>query len=113
MNVLLDAEGDAKLCDFGLAQKMEGPNLLRKGRREGGSARYMAPELHDASLGEITEQVDIWSMGCILIELFSGKMPYWDCTTMEHLTAQMMVARKSPEIPTNLPEAIAALIGRC
>ncbi|CAK8985722.1 unnamed protein product [Durusdinium trenchii] len=72
MNILLDAGQNAKICDFGLAHQMcmESTHIARKLDGEGGSPRYMAPECYDASVGKLTEKVDIWAAGCILIELW-------------------------------------------
>ncbi|KAF4702581.1 Mitogen-activated protein kinase kinase kinase 7, partial [Perkinsus olseni] len=48
MNVVLDREMNAKLCDFGLTEPMEFTHITRKSN--GGSPRYMAPELFDERL---------------------------------------------------------------
>lgn len=116
MNILLDAQSSAKICDFGLAQQMPdmATHIARKlDGEEGGSPRYMAPECYDAQHGKITEKVDIWAMGCILIELFGGVLPYGDCQTMAQLTARILVERRSPDIPACVPAPLAMLIQRC
>jgi serine/threonine-protein kinase TNNI3K len=117
MNVLLDAQPSAKLCDFGLAQQMDSAGATHIARKldgeEGGSPRYMAPECYDAQLGKITEKVDIWAMGCILIELFGGVLPYEDCTTMAQLSARILVERRPPDVPRGVTQAMANIIRRC
>ena len=50
----MDYDLNAKLCDFGLTQSMEKTHISRRDN-EGGSPRYMAPELFD-SRGKITEK---------------------------------------------------------
>lgn len=113
MNILLDAAGNAKICDFGLAQQIEATHINRKADGEGGSPRYMSPECYDPQHGKLTEKVDIWSMGCILIEVFGGVLPYADCTTMAQLSGRILVERRSPDVPPAVPPTISELIRRC
>jgi len=116
MNILLDAQQNAKICDFGLAQQMPdmATHIARKtDGEEGGSPRYMPPECYDAALGKITEKVDIWAMGCIFIEIFGGVLPYGDCQTMAQLAGRILIERRSPDVPPNVPQALVPLIHRC
>eukprot|EP00435_Cladocopium_sp_Y103_P021380 s815_g5.t1 len=115
MNILLDSRQNAKICDFGLAHQMcmESTHIARKLDGEGGSPRYMAPECYDASLGKLTEKVDIWAAGCILIELFGGILPYADCQTMPQLTARILVEKRPPDVPPQTNPQIIGLVGRC
>jgi len=113
MNILLDGSGNAKICDFGLAQQMEATHMTRKQEGEGGSPRYMAPECFNPTLGNLTEKIDIWAMGCILIEVFGGILPYHDCQTMAQLSVRITLEQRPPDIPAAVPAAVAALIKRC
>merc|ERR1711862_882747 len=80
-NVVLDQDLCAKLCDFGLAESMEKTHLSRR-ESEGGSPRYMAPEVFDAR-SKLTEKLDIWALGCLAIEIIVGRVPHEDCTTIQ------------------------------
>lgn len=115
MNVLLDAAGNAKICDFGLAQEMsiESTHITRKAEGEGGSPRYMAPECYDPRHGKLTEKVDIWALGCIFIEVFAGILPYADCMSMAQLSARILVQKQPPQVPTSVQPAIRALTSSC
>lgn len=115
MNILLDSSQNAKICDFGLAHQMcmESTHIARKLDGEGGSPRYMAPECYDAKIGKLTEKVDIWAAGCILIELFAGTLPYADCQTMPQLTARILVEKRPPDVAVGTPPQMVSLIGRC
>jgi serine/threonine protein kinase len=116
MNILIDAAQNAKICDFGLAQQMDAgaqTHIARKLDGEGGSPRYMAPECYDAAHGKLTEKVDVWAMGCILIELFGGVLPYADCNTMAQLSARILVERRPPDVPPAIPAQLARLISAC
>jgi len=115
MNILLDDEGSAKICDFGLAQQMivEATHISRKLEGEGGSPRYMAPEILAPENGRITEKVDIWAYGCTLIELFTSVLPYADCMTMAQIYAKILVQKQPPEISASVAPALAAVIRGC
>jgi len=115
MNVLLDAACNAKICDFGLAQQMrtEATHITRKSEGEGGSPRYMAPECYDPRHGKLSEKVDVWALGCILIEVFAGILPYADCMSMAQLSARILVQKQPPQCPTTVAPAIRSLIASC
>jgi len=110
LNVVLDMSLNIKLCDFGLTESMDRTHITKK--NNGGSPRYMAPELFD-NKSKITEKVDIWSMGCIFTEIFGGPLPYEGINTLADLTREMLVHRRMPEIPKNIPEPIQNIIRSC
>merc|ERR1719473_114511 len=101
MNVLLDDALNAKLCDLGLTQPMEAEkaHISRKANGESGSPRYLAPEVYDHR-ARITEKVDVWALGCLLIEIFGGPLPYFDCQNIQQICAKMM-QRVPPALPPN------------
>jgi serine/threonine protein kinase len=110
LNVVLDLTLNLKLCDFGLTESMDRTHITKK--NNGGSPRYMAPELFD-NKSKITEKVDIWSMGCIFTEIFGGPLPYEGINTLADLTREMLVHRRMPQIPSNLPDSIQIVIRSC
>jgi len=99
-NVVLDAELGAKLCDFGLTESMEKTHISRRDA-EGGSPRYMAPESFD-SRKKITEKVDVWALGCLVIEVYTGLQPHEDCTSIQQVAAKLLVRLEKP-FPDELP----------
>lgn len=115
MNILLDGAANAKICDFGLAQqmKMDCTHMTRKQEGEGGSPRYMAPECYDPRHGKLSEKVDIWALGCILIEVFAGILPYADCVTMAQLSARILVQRQPPSCPSTVQPHLRSIISAC
>eukprot|EP00927_Polykrikos_kofoidii_P023664 TRINITY_DN21721_c0_g1_i2.p1 TRINITY_DN21721_c0_g1~~TRINITY_DN21721_c0_g1_i2.p1 ORF type:complete len:447 (-),score=63.83 TRINITY_DN21721_c0_g1_i2:102-1244(-) len=110
LNVVLDLNLNIKLCDFGLTESMERSHITKK--NNGGSPRYMAPELFD-SKSKITEKVDIWSMGCIFTEIHGGPLPYEGINTLAELTREMLIHRRMPLIPSVIPEPVQHLIRSC
>merc|ERR1712217_194854 len=93
-NVVMDMELNAKLCDFGLTQSMEKTHISKRDN-EGGSPRYMAPELFDCH-GKITEKVDVWALGCIVLEVYSGRLPYAGCSKIQDVMTKALVRKESP-----------------
>ncbi|CAN4122739.1 unnamed protein product [Withania somnifera] len=98
-NLLVDASGVVKLADFGCAT-----DLSLKG-----SPHWMAPEVTQAVLRkdanpELALAVDIWSLGCTVIEMFTGQPPWGllfpNRQTIE--TTKFGVLNKSPPIPEKL-----------
>ncbi|KAA8547223.1 hypothetical protein F0562_003913 [Nyssa sinensis] len=100
-NLLVDAHGVVKLADFGMAKHLNGQvaNLSLKG-----SPYWMAPELlqsvsqKDAS-SDLALAVDIWSLGCTIIEMLNGKPPW---SEYEGAAAMFKVLRETPPIPKTL-----------
>ncbi len=87
-NILMPQEDWPLLADFGLA-KMEHstrPNLTMPGQVLGTMA-YAAPE--QIQEGEIDTRVDIYSLGIVLYELLTGKVPFQGETTFDFLMARL------------------------
>ncbi|CAO2830834.1 unnamed protein product [Amaranthus hypochondriacus] len=100
-NLLVDACGVVKLADFGMAKHLTGQvaDLSLKG-----SPYWMAPELmqavmHKDKSADLAFAVDIWSLGCTVIEMLTGKPPW---SEFEGAAAMFKVLKESPPIPENL-----------
>ncbi|KAL5120120.1 Chk1 protein kinase [Pleosporales sp. CAS-2024a] len=90
-NVLLSAEGDLKLSDFGLAALFKKDGQLRVCNTVCGSPPYIAPEIVSGrrsrradmlDVGYMANTCDIWSCGVVLFVLLVGNTP-WDEPTMQ------------------------------
>merc|ERR1719282_1157017 len=94
LNVVMDFALNAKLCDFGLTQSMEKTHISRRDN-EGGSPRYMAPELFKSD-GKITEKVDVWALGCLAVEIFTSRNPHEECSSIQQVMTKVVLERKQP-----------------
>jgi serine/threonine-protein kinase len=109
-NVLINNEGLLKIVDFGVAAAhREGDTQLTKTGYVIGSPKYMAPE---QILGrKVDERADIYAIGVILYELFTGVPPYARGDHMavmyQHVQGK---ARPPQEINPKLPPGLADLI---
>ena len=72
-NIMLDAEGRAKVLDFGLAKTAQSTQLTRLGSTLG-TISYMSPE--QARAEEVDHRTDIWALGVVLYEMVSGQHPF-------------------------------------
>jgi len=82
-NIIVDEEGFAKLLDFGIAsffkaEKEEGPDETQLVM---GTEAYMAPEQHQG-ISETSTLSDVYSLGVVMSELFSGRLPTHDFTLL-------------------------------
>merc|ERR1712232_39525 len=114
MNILLDNQLDAKLCDFGLTMPMlpDKTHLDRRAGGESGSPRYMAPEFFEDS-ARLTEKIDVWAGGCVLIEVFGGPVPLHDCESIQQICARLCDTRRGPLIPPTFSQGLRSLLQRC
>merc|ERR1740138_920902 len=113
MNLVLDEDGQhLQICDFGLSRALgwapggEGERPLSRG----GSPRYMSPECYDSNLGTLTEKADVWSSGCILIEIFGGTLPYAECSNVQQILKLMLVHHCGPSIPESIEASLRSVI---
>ena len=73
-NILTTKAGDVKLSDFGVSLNLRA--MEREIKDVAGTPNWMAPEVIEFK-GASTKS-DIWSLGCTVIELLTGRPPYWD-----------------------------------
>ena len=73
-NILTTKDGDVKLSDFGVSLNLHA--MERETKEITGSPNWMAPEVIE--LKGASPKSDIWSLGCTVIELLTGRPPYAD-----------------------------------
>ncbi|OAX78599.1 STE/STE11 protein kinase [Emergomyces africanus] len=96
-NVLVDNKGGIKISDFGISKRVEASTMLGSGANLGGGAGHlhrpslqgsvywMAPEVVRQTAH--TKKADIWSLGCLVVEMFIGAHPFPDCSQLQAIFA--------------------------
>lgn len=79
-NMLVDAGGNLKIADFGLATVFRQHGQRRTLRTPCGTAMYMAPEVVDSAAGYEGDQVDLWSAAVVLFVMLAGCHPWEEPT---------------------------------
>ena len=113
-NVVLTELGEAKVADFGIARAVAASTVTRTGFVVG-TAHYLSPE---QALGHpATPRSDLYSVGVVLYEMLTGRVPH-DAETqvgvlMKHVSGRPVPAKDAnPEVPEELDAMIARLLAR-
>ncbi len=108
-NVMIDGRGKARITDFGLAGLAD---EFRDDELRAGTPAYMAPEQLEGR--EVTVRSDIYALGLVLYELFTGKRAFEASTLLErkHLLEQTTPTSPSSHIK-DLDPVVERVILRC
>jgi serine/threonine-protein kinase len=95
-NILMDERGEPHITDFGLAKQVEeGANLTKTGTVLGTPA-YMAPEQAAGGRGRMGAPTDVYSLGCILYHMQTGRPPFQAPSPVDTV---LMVLEQDPVPP--------------
>ncbi|CAH8313125.1 unnamed protein product [Eruca vesicaria subsp. sativa] len=102
-----------KIADFGLA--------LKEGEEESdnwdyhypfvGTPFYMSPE--SVRDGTVEKALDLWSLGCIVLEMYTGKRPWSEFKSLYDLEDVLAVDKRVPEIPDTVPWDARQFLDKC
>ncbi len=101
-NILLTADGEPKVSDFGLAKSLASNVRLTHTGQLLGTPCYMAPEQAEAGAVHVGPEADVYSLGAIAYELLTGHPPFRAATTLQTLD---LVRSREPVPPRDLQPA--------
>ncbi|KAM0921590.1 hypothetical protein ACQ4PT_006771 [Festuca glaucescens] len=106
-NVVIGADGRAKLADFGCARSCDASEKII-----GGTPAFMAPEV--ARGEEQGPAADVWALGCTVVEMATGRAP-WSGMDGDALAAMHRIGYTDavPEVPQWLSAEAKDFLGRC
>ena len=99
-NLLVDFEGNCKISDFGVSKAADadayGTNAGATNMK--GTFYWMAPEVIDSvGMTGYSAKCDIWSLGCVLLEMFTAERP-WPKMTMVQIIMEVGQKRSAPPV---------------
>ena len=107
-NIMLDGRGRARITDFGLAAAAE---AVRGKEAQSGTPAYMAPE--QLAGGEITPRTDVFALGLVLYEMFTGRGAFEGSARPEAVRPAEEIPARPSSFVTGLDPAIDVAILKC
>jgi serine/threonine protein kinase/tetratricopeptide (TPR) repeat protein len=110
-NIMVDEDGNARIMDFGIARSLKTKGITAAGVMIG-TPEYMSPEQVEGK--EVDQRSDIYSLGVILYEMVTGRVPFEGDTPFTIGVKHKSEMPKDPkELNTQLPEDLNLVILRC
>ncbi len=110
-NIMIDREGDTRIMDFGIARSLEAKGITGAEVMIG-TPEYISPE---QVMGKVADQrSDIYSLGIVLFEMVTGRIPFEGDTAIDIALKQKTEAPPDPrQFNPQIPEDLSLLILRC
>jgi serine/threonine protein kinase len=110
-NIMVDEEGNARIMDFGIARSLGAKGITGAGVMIG-TPEYMSPEQVEGK--EVDQRSDIYSLGIILYEMVTGRVPFEGDTPFTIGMKHKGEMPKNPkELNTQIPDSLSRVILRC
>jgi len=98
-NILIDADGEPHLTDFGLAKLVERESTITGAMVEAlGTPSYMAPEQAAGDAAQFTSATDVYGLGSVLYHLLTGQPPFVSATIYETVRLALETEPRRPPL---------------
>lgn len=97
-NILLDAQGEPHLADFGLVRLVESDSTITRTMEVLGTPSYIAPEQATGNNAQVTSATDVYGLGAVFYQLLTGHPPFAGGTTYETIRLVLETEPRSPRL---------------
>ena len=110
-NIMIDKDGNVRIMDFGIARSIEAKSITGAGMIIG-TPEYMSPEQVEGE--EVDQRSDIYSLGVILYEMLTGRVPFVGDTPFSiGIKHKSEVPQDPRELNTQIPNDLNKVILKC
>ena len=110
-NIMLDQSGTVRIMDFGISRSLRARGITADGIMIG-TPEYISPEQAEGS--KVDARTDIYSLGAIIFEMVTGKVPFEGDTTLSIILKQKLEPPPDPgKLTPHLPKNISRIILKC
>ncbi|KAJ7225597.1 MAP kinase [Mycena pura] len=98
-NILVETTGVCKISDFGISKRTDDRNDAHTAMQ--GTVFWMAPEVINTQKKGYNSKIDIWSIGCVVLEMWAGTRP-WSGDEMVAVMFKLFQSKQPPPVPEGL-----------
>ncbi|OBA23735.1 Pkinase-domain-containing protein [Metschnikowia bicuspidata var. bicuspidata NRRL YB-4993] len=115
-NLLLEIDGVCKISDFGISKRSQDIYSNNAEMSMQGTVFWMAPEVIHSMVEEkkqgYSAKVDIWSLGCVMLEMFAGQRP-WSNEAVVSAIYKLGKTKLAPPIPVDVSKEAKDFLNKC
>lgn len=115
-NLLLEIDGICKISDFGISKRSKDIYSNNAEMSMQGTIFWMAPEVIDSIVADrkqgYSAKVDIWSLGCVTLEMFRGERP-WSNEAVVSAIYKLGKTKLAPPIPEDISDEAKDFLSQC
>ncbi|HEY5915430.1 MAG TPA: protein kinase [Verrucomicrobiae bacterium] len=111
-NIILDASGQPRITDFGLAKRLSGDSDLTLSGQVLGAPAYMAPEQAAGKRANVGVPSDVYALGAILYFLLEGRPPF-AAETLPEILVRVQTQPPAPLLNAAIPPDLKAICLKC
>ncbi|KAI0931861.1 hypothetical protein AcW2_000643 [Taiwanofungus camphoratus] len=100
-NILVETSGVCKISDFGISKRTDDINIAGAYTSMQGTVFWMAPEVIHSQERGYNSKIDIWSVGCVVFEMWTGQRP-WSGQEAMAVLLHLYKTKEGPPVPSEV-----------